>query len=238
MAAGVAHELNQPLSGIRTFAEGALYGLEKGWETSQGELRQTFQDIVEQADRMTAIIDRMRTFSRDSSEEDPVPFQIGEVIQGVFKLVGTQLKVHGVTVNVDAPEGLPECRGWPQQIEQVLLNLITNARQAMDERAALVKAGKVSADSRWTPVLEVQARIEKGEDRLRVEVTDTGGGVPEEILPRVFEPFFTSKEAGKGTGLGLSISRSIVQKHGGTIEVANRPGIGATFSVVLPVDPQ
>ncbi|OGG45230.1 MAG: hypothetical protein A3F84_05845 [Candidatus Handelsmanbacteria bacterium RIFCSPLOWO2_12_FULL_64_10] len=232
MAAGVAHELNQPLSGIRTFAEGMLYGLKSGWDISQADLRETFQDIVEQADRMTAIIDHMRAFSRDSSEEEPASFQVEEVVQNVFKLVGSQLKVHGVTVRVDIPAGLPECRGWPRQVEQVLLNLIVNARQAMDERAARMKSGEVPSDPAWGAALGV--RVEREAGGVRVAISDTGGGIPEEVLPRIFEPFFTSKEAGQGTGLGLSISESIVQRHGGRIEVTNRPGVGATFEVVLP----
>jgi signal transduction histidine kinase/FixJ family two-component response regulator len=234
MAAGVAHELNQPLSGIRTFAEGMLYGLKNGWDISEAEVREALQDIVEQADRMTAIIDHMRAFSRDSSEEAPVSFQVGEVIQNVFRLVGSQLRVHGVTVRVEVPAGLPGCRGWPRQVEQVLLNLIVNARQAMDGRAARMKAGEAPADPAWRAELGVQVEREPG--RVRVAISDTGGGIPEEVLPRIFEPFFTSKEAGQGTGLGLSISASIVQRHGGRIEVINRPGEGATFEIVLPVE--
>ncbi len=209
-----------------------LYGFDRDWEVSRQELRETFGDIVEQVDRMTAIIDHMRAFSRDTSEEEPVLFRPEAVVQNVFKLVGAQLKVHGVTVRMDVPEGLPPCRGWPRQIEQVLLNLIVNARQAMDERGARAQAGE--GDPAWRATLGVRAAL--GPDGLCMSVSDTGGGISGEVLPRIFEPFFTSKEAERGTGLGLSISQNIVRRHGGRLEVHNHPGIGATFSLVLPVE--
>ena len=234
MAAGVAHELNQPLSGIRTFAEGILYGMKNNWDVDAAHIQSSLEDIVGQVDRMTTIIDHMRTFSRDSSEEDPCTFRIDEVFENVFKLVHSQLKVHGIEVAIDIEADVPECHGWPQQLEQVILNLITNARQAMDERAGKLQQGLLS-DSDWSPQLTMTVRSQKEQDLLVIGVGDTGGGIPEHIVENVFEPFFTSKEVGQGTGLGLSISHSIVQKHGGHIVLDNRPGLGVTFSVCLPI---
>ncbi|MDP6698456.1 MAG: response regulator [Candidatus Latescibacteria bacterium] len=234
MAAGVAHELNQPLSGIRTFAEGIIFGMKNNWKIDDAHIQSSLEDIVDQVDRMTTIIDHMRTFSRDSSEEAPSAFHIDEVFANVFKLVHAQLKVHGVEVVVDIDAGLPACRGWPQQLEQVLLNLITNARQAMHERAGKLREGQ-AIDADWSPRLELAAHLDAGRNQLVITIADTGGGISEHIIENIFEPFFTSKEVGQGTGLGLSISHGIVQKHGGHIALDNQPGTGATFSVCLPI---
>ena len=235
MSAGVAHELNQPLSGIRTFAESILYGIKHGWELEEGELNQILGDIIGQVDRMTTIIDHMRTFSRAYSEEDPIPFQIDAVIADVFKVVDSQLKVHGIAVDVQVPDNLPVCKGWPQQIEQVMLNLIVNSRQAMDEYQRKIAAEEIITAANWRPTLTIATDIHPDQDTLWIHISDTGGGIPESISGRVFEPFFTSKEVGEGTGLGLSISRSIVQRHDGTLELDNRPGVGVTAKIVLPI---
>lgn len=233
MAAGVAHELNQPLSGIRTFAETILLSMRYGWEVKMEDVRSTLEDIVGQVDRMSNIINHMRDFSRNkTSEEEAVSFTMGEVIDNVFKLAETQLNGHGIRIEKKVEEPLPTCLGWPQQLEQVLLNLITNARQAMDERITL-RAHDSSIDAQWEPVLAVEAL--RRDRSLLLRVSDTGGGIPERIVKHIFDPFFTSKQVGQGTGLGLSISYGIVRKHGGEIRVENRPGIGATFCVSLPI---
>ena len=236
MAAGIAHELNQPLNGIRTFAEGTIYGMKEGWEITEDELRETFSDIVTQVDRMTEIINHMRAFSRDSSEEDPVSFHTKTVVEDALKLVGAQLRVHGIQIHVDIPTHLPACKGWPHQIEQVLLNLISNARDAMDERAASIKRGDAASSPGWRPTLGIKVDYGAGENRLRIAVSDTGGGISENARPRVFDPFFTTKEVGKGTGLGLSISQNIVERHGGALRLQSRPGDGATFLILLPAE--
>lgn len=234
MAAGVAHELNQPLSGIRTFAETILLSMRYGWEVKIEDVRSTLEDIVDQVDRMSNIINHMRDFSRNrTSEEEPVSFTLAEVIDNAFKLAETQLNGHGIRIDKKIEDALPTCLGWPQQVEQVLLNLITNARQAMDERIAQSVADS-GRDAQWEPVLSVEALRRDG--ALLLRVSDTGGGIPERIVKHIFDPFFTSKQVGQGTGLGLSISYGIVRKHGGEIRVENRPGIGATFCVSLPID--
>jgi PAS domain S-box-containing protein len=235
MAAGVAHELNQPLSGVRTFSEALVYRMKSGMDISQEKVEETLEDIVVQVDRMTEIIDHMRAFSRDRTGQPPEIFHIEESIKNVLKLVGEQLRVHGIEVRIDVPDGLPECNGWLHQIEQVLVNLISNARDAMETFAGQIKKKAVEADADWKPVLEIRVSCISEPDRIRVDVSDTGGGVPEPILHRIFDPFFTSKEVGKGTGLGLSISRNMMDKHKGSLEVNNRLGEGATFSLLLPI---
>ena len=236
MAAGVAHELNQPLSAISTLSEGVLLRGEAGIHVQETQIKQHMEDTLRLVDRMSEIINHMRVFARDTSEVGSLPFRISEAIQNTLKFVQAQLKVHGIAVHVDIADDLPECRGWPNEIEQVLLNLISNARDVMDARGEKMKTGELPSDPGWQPVLGIQVRLGPDGGFLRIEVSDTGGGIPEDTLPRIFDPFFTTKEVGQGTGLGLSIAQGIVEKHGGRFEVDNRPGDGVTFSVALPVE--
>ena len=235
MAAGVAHELNQPLNGIRAFAEGITYGVEAGWEMSRDDLCGTAQSIVDQVDRMSGIIDHMREFSRDCSGADAVPFHLSETVDNALKLMGTQLRGHGISLHVGIPEGLPSCVGHPDQVEQILLNLITNARDAIDTRRETMRGETVSSIGCWEPAVRIEAALGDGPKDLVVEVSDTGGGIPDEVLPKIFDPFLSTKEVGKGTGLGLSISRGIAERNGGSLLVRNRPAEGATFVLSLPV---
>ena len=230
MAAGVAHELNQPLTGIRTFAEGLLYGLKNNWDTDDEQLNETLSDIVEQVERASGIIDYMRIFARQPMGESLEPFAVADVINNALKLIRSQLKVHGIMLTLDIAPDLPLCQGRPRQIEQILLNLFANARHALDARIECEVSGRES-NKQWKPKLDIVATAE--EKNVQIAVSDTGGGIPEEIADRIFEPFFTSKEVGSGTGLGLSISRTIAQAHGGDLHMVNHLGIGATFYLRL-----
>lgn len=230
MSAGVAHELNQPLAGIRTFAEGLIYGLKNDWEMDQKELEGTLSDIVEQVDRATGIIDYMRTFVRRQNEVVFESFHVVDVVQNVLKLVRAQFKAHGITLRIAIPDDLPECFGRPRQIEQILLNLLANARHALTLHAGRKAENRVK---NWMPEVDVIARCE--DEHIVMLVKDTGGGVPESVVNRIFEPFFTSKEVGKGTGLGLSISRTIAQSLEGDLWINNRPGDGAEFCLSFAI---
>jgi PAS domain S-box-containing protein len=235
MAAGVAHELNQPLNGIRLYAEGTLLYLKRDMGVSEEELTEACEDIIAQVDRMAIIINHMRAFSRDTSGEDTVPFEMRQVVEDALKLIGAQLRVHGIEVRIDCPEGLPACRGRAFRIEQVVLNLLTNARDALDERNARLRDGKEERLEGWAPSIEIRTVLEEP-GWVHLEVADTGEGIQEEILPRIFEPFFTTKEVGKGTGLGLALARTIVEQQGGRLEVVSLLGEGATFRVVMPAE--
>ncbi len=230
MAAGVAHELNQPLNGIRAFAEGALYGIRHGWPLVAEDIGVTFTDIVQQVDRITAIVDHMRVFARDSAESEPEQFALHDVVEGALKLVGAQLRVHGIQTRVDVPRSLPWVIGRPNQIEQVVLNLISNARDALATRQEREGCG-------WCGELRLVAALSPDGQFVQLGVSDNGGGIPEHVIDRVFEPFFTTKDVGKGTGLGLSIARAITEKHHGRLVVDNRPGHGVSFAVHLPAAP-
>jgi PAS domain S-box-containing protein len=232
MATGVAHELNQPLNGIRTFAEGTLIGLRRHWHLAPGDLEATLEDIITQVDRMSEIIGHMRVFARDPSDQAPSRFQVGESLAGALKLIGSQLRVHGFAVDQRVRENLPECEGWPNQIEQVILNLLANSRDALDSRIRRQRRGDEATDTGWRPHLAVA--IEPVPGFVRLAVTDNGGGIADTILERIFDPFFTTKEVGAGTGLGLALARAAVERHHGRIEVDNHPGEGVTFAVLLP----
>lgn len=224
MSAGVAHELNQPLAGIRTFAEGVLYGLNNDWELDKTELKNTLIDIVGQVDRATEIIDYMRIFSRRQNEGVGEFFQVSDVAQNVLKLMHTQFKAHGQLLQVEIPNDLPTCYGRPRQVEQILLNLLSNARQALDTH---MKRDPEDRMSNWKPQVCLGAKAVG--QQIQIFVSDTGGGIPVGVVNRIFEPFFTLKEVGIGTGLGLSISRSLAQSLDGDLWVDNMPGEGATF---------
>ena len=232
MAAGIAHELNQPLNGIRAFAEGATYGMDAGWAVPLEEQRSVFSDIIGQVDRMSSIIEHMRTFARDRAGDASEPYSLAAVIENTFLLLGAQLRLHGVRVDVDVPDDLPPGRGAATRIEQVVLNLVVNARDALYERAARADAADAAAG--WAPRLSVRARPGNDGSFLSVVVADNGDGVPVEVESRIFDPFFTTKPVGQGTGLGLSIALSIVKEHGGRVELVNAPGQGASFALTLP----
>ena len=237
MAANVAHELNQPLNGIRAFAEGAAIGLRQGWPTDRSQLLETLGDIVAQVDRATVIIDHMRGFARAPEAMPRAPFTLGQVIEGVSKLLGTQLRARSIDVEIAVGDDLLPCQGRANQVEQVLLNLVANARDAIVTRATRQQVGAPAALGQalpWRGRIWIEAGNAEVGNAVELRVTDNGGGLAPGAEERVFEPFFTTKPVGQGTGLGLAIAYAIVNEHHGRIEVANRPGDGVTFAVVLP----
>ena len=151
---------------------------------------------------------------------------VNEVIESSLKLMGTQLQNHGVDLVLDLFDALPKVWGPPHPLEQVVLNLLSNARDAVDDRAEMEGAG-------YDKRIQIRTRIEN--DAVVIEVEDNGVGMDETILQRLFEPFFTTKDADRGTGLGLSIIYAIVRKHDGQIDVESEQGVGTMFKVVLPV---
>ena len=219
MAAAIAHELNQPLTGIRNFARNALYMLDQG-VGSADEVKDNLRTISEQVDRAARIINQMRDLTR-RSEGRFTPMSINSAIEECVEFLTPQLKLACVETELDLADNLPDVRGDNIRLEQVFLNLITNARQAMAE----------SQKRR----LKIKTYCDAGADRPVVaEITDTGRGFTQEEAQKLFAPFFTTKKAGHGTGLGLSISLTIIEDHNGAIEAGSAPGRGATFTVRLP----
>ena len=220
MAAAVAHELNQPLTSIRTFAKNAAYMLENQ-AGEPGEVKHNLLRISEQVDRAARIIGQMRQLAR-RSEPVAAPVDLNAVLTEALDFVSHRMRLSGIEVRFEPSRELPEVQGDRLRLEQVFLNLLTNARQAMEP----------SSERRLT----VTTRFEAGRPcPAVVEIADTGVGFAADDAARLFAPFFTTKKPGQGTGLGLSISLTIVKDHGGTIEAAGAPGRGATFTVRLPL---
>jgi PAS domain S-box-containing protein len=216
MATSVAHELNQPLNVIRMAAGNSRRKISKGTATYE-YLNAKLERIEEQTARAAAIIDHMRMFGREANEELE-PINARAVVTNALDLMGEQLRLAGIEIVTEFSEDCLLILGHSIQMEQVILNLLTNAIDAMAKSAGDKK---------------VTLRVFKDDKGVHITAEDTGSGIPEDLLPRIFEPFYTTKEMGKGTGLGLSVSYGIINDMNGTIVADNIDG-GARFTITLP----
>jgi len=228
MSAGVAHELNQPLSVIKTAASFLKRKIANEEPVAPEILRTLAEEMDAQVDRAAQIITHLRQFGRRSDGRS-VAVQINDCIRGAFTVLGRQLQVHGIKVELDLDENLPPVLGDRTMLEQVFLNLIMNARDAMDEKEAAAKGERVRK------VLRI--RSYRQDDEVVVVVADTGVGMSPEVQEKIFDPFFTTKPVGKGTGLGLAISYGIVRDYEGSIEVESVASQGTIFRIRFPVAP-
>ena len=210
LAAGVAHEINNPLTGVLTFAH-----LLRQKESMDDQDRQDLDLIINETTRVSEIVARLLDFARERPSVKG-PLNVNDLIRQTVQLIRSQKRLARIAIEEALTEDLPRVKGDKNQLEQVLLNLLLNACEAMPDGGVLT----VSTSARAGTVL--------------VKVTDTGQGIKKEHLDRVFEPFFSTKPVGKGTGLGLSVSYGIVQQHGGSLEVDSVESKGTTFTVVLP----
>ncbi len=231
MATGIAHELNQPLSGIRTRAQFILKAIERDQATIE-RIIAAQQEIVQLVDRMSLIIHHMRIFARQD-QQNFVPFRLVQSVDGALSLLGEQLRIHAIHVERQIEDNLPMVYGEPLQIEQVILNLLSNARDSMDERAEALR-GQQNGERPYQKRLKLTLR-RVGDKELCLEVRDNGVGMNDETQRKIFEPFFTTKPVGRGTGLGLSISYGILTNHKGRMDFKSREGEGTTFRVYLPI---
>ena len=222
MAAGVAHELNQPCAAITLAADLASLELEMGGPDRLATARQRLDEIARQTLRMRSVIDHFRLFARvDHGGETAVDW--AEALAGARTIAGGTMAAAGVTVEAALPPGLPAVRGSLVALEQVLVNLLVNARDAMEEVPEAERVVRITA-----------ATTEDGASVV-LRLRDHGTGLPREALERSFEPFFTTKPVGKGTGLGLSIAHGTVTGFGGSITLRNHPEGGAEAEIRLPV---
>ncbi|MBV6341984.1 sensor histidine kinase [Candidatus Magnetobacterium casense] len=232
LTAGVAHELNQPLNGIKIVCQSVIKDIQKGRHNT-GELQTDLTDIVEQVDKMAAIIDHMRIFTRRTEVMSMELIDINTVVEGPFKLLGQQLKLSGIDVIKNMAPDLPRINGDIIRLEQVFINLINNAKNALknvpETDSPTDKTLKV------TTCLTTNSNLPSCPNVIVVEVEDNGPGIPESIRDKIFQPFFTTNDPGKGTGLGLSVSKKIVDEHGGMISVQSDAGRATIFRVVLPI---
>ncbi len=223
LGAGLAHQLNQPLGGIRLFAQILESQIDKN-----SPLWKDLYQIIEQVEYMTDIIDNIQGFAR-ASEIRKEPIDINEPIEKSLQLVSVQLKAHKIVLLKNLAPGLPKVNADINQMQQIFLNFMTNAREAMDSMPE-----KAIKELRITTRLQsIDQRPKTKNNFVEIILQDTGPGIPEDIKDRIFDPFFTTKSP-SNTGLGLSLSYGIIQDHGGTIEVDSRQGKGTTFIVSLP----
>ncbi|MBI2503143.1 MAG: HAMP domain-containing protein [Candidatus Latescibacteria bacterium] len=220
LAGGVAHQINNP-AGIILMRAGRL-AQEVTQRRLSGEAREDVQVIQRQVEKIHSIVSALVKFARQMPTELR-PTDLNSVVRRAVALIEELARNRGVKVILDLQE-LPRVAADGAQLEQVLINLVTNALDAMPAGGILTFATR-------------QGSQVGGQPGVALSVTDTGSGIPAEHLPRLFDPFFTTKEVGKGTGLGLSISYGIVQEHGGTIEVESEPGKGSRFTLCLPALP-
>jgi signal transduction histidine kinase len=214
LAAGVAHEINNPLAGILIYAEIMKRELEEN-----AGARENLEVIIGQTVRCQQIVNRLLEFSRQSLGQR-ILFDLNGIVTRCVDLIGHQPLFHNIEINLDLDPGAPQIIGDPGQLQQVFTNLLLNAADAMQGQ------GKLSIVSRPAP----------GGNGVILTFTDTGPGIPLSIKDKIFEPFFTTKPPGKGTGLGLSIVYGVLQRHGGSIEVDSLLGGGTTFTIKLPLD--
>jgi histidine kinase len=226
MATGVAHELNQPLSVIKTASSFFVKKINKEEEIKKDTLHNMLLKVDSNVDRASKIINHMRQFAR-KSDMDLEKIQVNEVLQRAFEIFSQQLKVRGIEVIWDIGDDLPKIMADPGRLEQIFINLLINARDAIEEKWA--KKGRQTEDNAITLITRTDGK------NVFVEVADTGVGIPDAILDKLFEPFFTTKEVGKGTGLGLSISYGIIKDCGGNIEASSINGEGACFILIFPI---
>ena len=213
-SSGIAHEINNPLNNISLSTDTLL---EEYDSMEEDEIKEILDDIMEQTERASKIVRNLLDFSRAQSAEMQLMY-IDFVLHKSTDLIANELRIHKIALKKDITDMLPQIYGDLQQLQQVFLNLIINAEQAIGDYGTIT----------------VRAR-ETDNGYIRTDISDTGPGISQEHLDQIFDPFFTTKEAGKGTGLGLAIVYGIVKKHGGYIEVASKLGEGTTFSVYLPI---
>ena len=217
LTTGVAHELNNPLNNIGLFVGNAVDLVELA-VTEKGQIVRELRAAMQQVGKATEIISHLRTFGR-AAPVSREPISLRQVIERALSLMREQLRLREIEVTVDLGPGEPMVVGNAIQLEQVFINLLTNARDAVAQSSR--KAIRISASA--------------GSAAVEIALTDTGAGIPPGLERRIFDPFFTTKEVGKGTGLGLSITYGIIKEHGGTISVVSSPGEGATFLIHLPL---
>jgi histidine kinase len=226
MATGVAHELNQPLSVIKMVSSFFIKKINGGERLDRDTLNAMLAKVDRNVDRATKIISHMRLFAR-KSEMKLSRVHVEDILSNAAEMFMQQLKARGIEIVWDLADDLPPIHADPDRLEQVFVNLIINARDAVEHG----RGESASTDDR-----KIFLRVHQARNNLVIEVEDTGPGVDPSLADKIFDPFFTTKEVGKGTGLGLSITYGIVRDNHGDIRLADNPGGGARFVIEFPVD--
>jgi C4-dicarboxylate-specific signal transduction histidine kinase len=216
LATGVAHEINNPLNNISLCADNLIDAIRSGLANDEILLSE-LQLITAQVQKAALIVDHLRRFGR-AAPQRRTAIHVHQVVRSALSLMREQLRLRNIEVKTHWASEDPQVEGNALQIEQVLLNLLTNARDAVSFTDAKMITLATAVDKDW----------------VSIRVMDTGIGMSEDVKKRIFDPFFTTKEVGKGTGLGLSLSYGIIHDHQGMLTVESQPGQGTTFMVQLP----
>ncbi len=225
LASGVAHELNNPLTGILTFSHLLRQKMpDKSADAEDMDL------VIRETKRCAAIIKRLLDFAREKLPEKKFT-DLNQVIDDTVRIVEKPAHLRDIEIALDLDRTLPPIWIDADQIKQVIMNMLVNAQHAVEEKGSITVSTRRSTDPR-APATEPEPK-----PMVAISIIDTGCGIPEANLRRIFDPFFTSKDVGKGTGLGLSVSHGIVEAHGGLIDVQSKVGEGSTFRVFLPLTP-
>src|SRR5690606_33769130 len=222
LASGVAHEINNPIQGIMNYADLMLA------RADDAELVVDFAaEILTESERIATIVRNLLAFSRQEAEHTPEQCSVERLIDATLSLIRAVIRRDDIELRVDVADQLHEIRCRQQQIQQILMNLVANARDALNERAG-------EADRPKT--IEIRARNIEREGRgwVRISIEDCGVGIPDHIRARIFDPFFTTKGRDQGTGLGLAVSHGIAVEHGGELWLETELGVGTTFHLELP----
>lgn len=217
LTAGIAHELNNPLNNIGLYVGNVIDGIRLGSDSLEG-LALDLEKAQRQVEKATEIISHLRTFGRVALIDRQI-ISVNDVIEAALTLIREQLRLHEIEVETHLEEPSVCVEGNWIQLEQVVVNLLTNARDAVE-----------SSPEKW-----VRVSAERHDDLVHISVEDSGPGIADGLEHRVFDPFFTTKEVGKGTGLGLSITYGIVKEHAGDIAVSTGKSGGACFTIALPI---
>ncbi len=225
LAAGIAHELNNPLTGVLTFTSLLRKKLPEGSADAED-----LDLVIRETKRCAAIIRRLLDFAREKSPEKKFA-DLNRLIQNTTHIVRQPAQLQDIELQLELDPALPPVWVDANMIEQVVMNMLVNAQHAIAQK------GRITIRTQRAPEPRSPETGAPAVPMVEISIADTGCGIPEKDLPRIFDPFFTSKPVGAGTGLGLSVSHGIVRSHGGLIEVESRVGEGTTFRVYLPLQP-
>jgi two-component system NtrC family sensor kinase len=225
LASGVAHEINNPLTGVLTFSHLVRQKMPDGSADAED-----MDLVIRETKRCASIVRRLLDFARQKTPEMKFT-DLNAVVEDVVRFVERSARLKDTVITVDLDRDLPPVWVDENQVKQVVMNILVNAQHATEA------GGSIAIRSRRCPTPISPEPGAEPVPMIEISIIDTGSGIPERDLQRIFDPFFTSKEVGKGTGLGLSVSHGIVKAHGGTIKVESSVGKGSTFRVYLPIAP-
>lgn len=220
MSAGVVHEISQPLNAIKVLSDGMLFWQEMGRDVDTLKAMDSFKKISLQADRINDIIRHMRNLASTGEDLAASPSDLNSAISGTMQMLGRQLAVHGIEMELKLAQNLPSILGQEERMEEIIINLVVNAMHALDE---LERNNK-----------KILCTTRQQDNKVILEISDNGPGISPEVGHQIWEPFFSTRKGGKGMGLGLVIVQSIVSSLGGSIGYYNNEWGGATFYLELP----